>query len=59
MPRHPSARRKRVEKTQLGTYIPVGLHEALRDFSEASGIPMARIVEDALRDYLGRKVKHA
>ena len=45
-------RRKRVEKTQLGTYIPVDLHEAVQDFSDASGIPITRIVEDSLRDYL-------
>lgn len=39
-------------KTQIGTYIPTELYERLRAYSEATGVPITRIVEDALRNYL-------
>ncbi|HEX7119407.1 MAG TPA: ribbon-helix-helix domain-containing protein [Longimicrobiales bacterium] len=48
-------RKGRVKKSQLGTYIPESLHEAIREFSDESGISIARIVEDALRMYLRAK----
>ena len=46
--------RRGPKKTQLGTYIPTELHEALQAHSEASGLPITRIVEDAIRAYLAR-----
>lgn len=46
--------RKRENKQQLGTYLPVELIEELRNFSEQTGVPMARIIESALRQYLQR-----
>ena len=39
-------------KSQLATTIPHPVHDAVRDFSDASGVPIAQIVEDALRRYL-------
>ena len=53
--REAMARKKQAEKTQLGTYIPVDLHQAVREYSEESGIPIARIVEDALRMLLKKR----
>jgi hypothetical protein len=41
--------RRGIQKTQLGTYIPVELHEAVREYSEETGIPISRLVEDGLR----------
>jgi len=49
------ARKRRVRKQQLGTYIPEDVYAALVDFSNASGIPITRIVEDAIREYLALK----
>lgn len=49
-------RKKKPEpRSQLATYIPASLHDSVRLFSEESGIPIARIVEDALRSYLADK----
>lgn len=47
-------RKRQAPKTQLGTYVTEELYDALTDFAEASGIPITRIVEDALRGYLAR-----
>lgn len=41
-------------KSQLATTIPPILHDALRDFAVATDMPIAKIVEDALRAYLVR-----
>jgi hypothetical protein len=49
-----SMTRRGPKKTQLGTYIPTELHEKLQAHSDASGVPITRIVEDALRAYLAR-----
>lgn len=49
------ARKRGVRKQQLGTYIPEDVYAALVDFSNASGIPITRIVEDAIREYLASK----
>ena len=42
-----------MEKVQLGTRIPEDLYSALVEYSEESGIPITRIVEDALRAWIG------
>lgn len=42
-------------KSQLATTIPHRLHEAVRDFADASGTPIAEITEKALRAYLKRQ----
>jgi hypothetical protein len=48
-------RRKGPEKRQVGTYIPVKLHDALRAESDRSGVPIARLIEDAVRMLLDRR----
>jgi predicted DNA-binding protein len=48
-------RKRGVEKVKFGTYLPLELHERLTDLSESSGIPITRIVQDALEAYLKRR----
>lgn len=43
---------KRTERTQLGIRLPTELHEALKGYSEETGVPMTRLVTDALRALL-------
>jgi len=45
-------RRTAQRKTQLGTYVPAQLHERLRDHSDRTGVPITRLIEDALTAYL-------
>lgn len=39
-------------KVQLGTLIPEDVYSGLVEYSEESGVPITRIVEDALRAWL-------
>jgi hypothetical protein len=57
LPQHAPAmpRRKGPEKRKISSYLPGELHEAMLDFSDASGIPVTRILEDAIRGYLKRQ----
>ena len=48
-------RREKEEKVQLGTYLPIDLYAQLQSFRDDSGIPITRIVEDAIREYLTRR----
>jgi hypothetical protein len=50
----PMARRPRQPKRHVTTYLPTDLHDTVRDYSDATGVPIARIIEDALRDYLNK-----
>jgi len=47
--------RKHGPRSQLSTFVSEDVHEAARDFSDETGIPIARIVDDALRLYLKSK----
>jgi hypothetical protein len=38
--------------TQLNVSIPVTLVAALKDWSERTGVPVTRLVEDAVREFL-------
>jgi len=50
-----------IKKTQVGTYLPVDLYKALRKHSAESGVPIARLIEDAVRmllkDRTGKEYK--
>lgn len=48
-------RRPKPPRVALGTDIPPAMLEAVRDFSAASGLPINRVVEEALQQYLTRK----
>jgi hypothetical protein len=39
-------------KAKLNTYVPVDLLAMLQAYSDDSGIPQTRVVEDALRKHL-------
>ena len=43
---------QQTERTQLGIRLPVALHQALKEHSEETGIPMTRLVVDALQALL-------
>ena len=45
-------RREKQEKVALGTYISEDLYGLLQEYHEESGIPITRLVEDALRALL-------
>ena len=47
-------RKRQPPKVQLGTYVTEEVYESLTDYSEASGVPITRVVEAALREYLQR-----
>ena len=47
-------KKKKEERSQLATWVPKSVHDAARDYSERSGVPLSRIVEDALRAHLTR-----
>lgn len=42
------------KKSPLSTYLPTELQQALQAYSDRTGIPITRIVEDALRAHLSR-----
>ena len=44
-------------KKAIGTYLDEDVYDRLVDRSEDTGIPMTRIIEDALRAYLGMDKK--
>jgi hypothetical protein len=50
-------RQKSKEKEQLGTYIPWKLAERLRAFSEESGLPITRLVQEGLEIRLSQPVR--
>ena len=49
------ARPKKEPKTKLGTWISDDLFADLQRYHEQSGVPITRIVEDALDAYLNKK----
>lgn len=45
-------RKRQPKESQLSTFIAEDLHDAVRDYHDATGVSIKRIVEDALRAYL-------
>jgi len=41
-----------VNKERIGTSLPIALTKQLKDYSEISMIPISRIIEVALTEYL-------
>lgn len=50
-------RREKVKKVQLGTYVTQDTLDALHELSDDSGVPITRIVETALRDFLRKNYR--
>jgi len=42
-------------KERLGTSLPIELIKQLKDYSEKTMIPISKIIEKALEEYLGTK----
>jgi post-segregation antitoxin (ccd killing protein) len=49
--------KKRIERESFNTTIDKSLLELLRDLSDESGIPMNRLIENALREKYQKKKK--
>ena len=42
---------------QLGARIPAEMHRELKQYSERTGIPMARLVRDAIHAHLRQRTR--
>ena len=44
-------------RERIGTALPIELVKQLKDYSEQTMIPISRIIETALTEYLSKSVK--